>query len=156
MKTATTKDIQIIHALLAKLAPQMGITMGSEEMKHYKRSLVETYSNGREESTKGLYVDEAGQLKQDLQYLVNGHNNTDQRKRSPIEVQKNQKRRLLLAYAHEMMWELPGGKVDMERVNNWCVKYGQYHKELNAHSLTELSDIIVQMEKAYRHLLRSV
>jgi hypothetical protein len=141
MEKVSKKDIQIIHALLARL----GLVRDAD----HKRGLIETYSHGRETSTKELYVNEAGELKEDLQKMLSGNN-------SESRIKANDKRRLMLHYAHEMMWELPGGKVDMARVNGWCVNYGRYHKALMEHSLEELSYLLVQFEKVYRSFLKSI
>jgi len=131
-------EIKIIHALLSQ------IKMAGD--KDYKRDLVQEYTNGRETSTTKLSVSEAGRLIQDLRQTV----------QSATDIKKLKKRRLIIHYAHMKGWESNDRKVDMERVNGWCVKYGQYHKLLNAHNLTELSHLIVQMEKAYKDFLRSV
>jgi len=141
MEIVSKKDIQVIHALLANL--------GLVSDKEYKRSQVEVYSNGRETSTAKLYAHEAAQFKADLQEAVN-------KRLSTAQVKANDKRRRIIAMAHEMLWELPDGCVDMERVNGWCVARGHMHKPLNDYTLTELSKLIWQFEQVRVSLLNGI
>ena len=141
MEKVGNKEIIRVHGLLA----QLGLVKDTE----YKANLIKQYTGGRETSTKGLLINEYGELIQDLQGLVNN-------KRKPGDLQAARKRKLLLHYAHMMQWELATGKVDMQRVNDWCVKYGQYHKALNEHNTSELSHLLVQFEKAFQSFLKSV
>jgi hypothetical protein len=55
-----------------------------------------------------------------------------------------------------MKWELPGGKADMARINAWCMKYGQYKKELNKHNEKELAHLVTQFESAYKSFLKGI
>jgi hypothetical protein len=139
MVKVATKQIQVIHALLSKI--------NRANDKEFKKNLVNQYSNWRVDSTTGLYYQEANELITDLQKQVGW---------SPEEITKNDKRRLMMHYAHEMMWELRDGSVDKNRLDGWCVNYGQYHKPLNDHSLGELSYLIVQFEKVYQSFLKAV
>lgn len=136
--------IKTIHALLAKI--------GMANDKDYKRELIQTYTNGREESTTRLSVNEAGLLISDLQALVG---------MTPEQIQADRKRKRILHHAHEMLWEIddPAGgrpKVDMDRVNAWCIKSGYLHKPLNDYTLAELSKLAWQMQKVYEDFLKAV
>lgn len=63
-------------------------------------------------------------------------------------------RKKIISMAHEMGWKLfvPGNlksKADINKINNWCEKYGMYHKKLNAHNYKELISLVSQFEKFY-------
>jgi hypothetical protein len=91
------------------------------------------YSNGRTESTSQLYEHECAQLIRDLNEV------------STMPEDKMRKR--ILSYAWEMLWvkETPQGmKVDVERVNEWCKKYGYLHKPLNSYNYKELPRLVTQ------------
>ncbi len=47
-------------------------------------------------------------------------------------------------------------KLDMERVNGWCMNYGKFKKPLMEHTHDELSILITQMEKVYSDYLNAV
>ena len=150
--------IRIIHAQLATLAPLMALKMDDADMKQYKRRLVEGHSNGRCDSTKAMYSHEGEALRKELQTAINKAKagNAGKKVRSDEEVQANNKRRRIIAICHDMHWELPDGKVDMKHVNDFCVKRGYLHKPLNDYTATELSTLILQFEKVYESLLKSV
>ena len=139
MRAVEKGQISRIHGILAKI--------GLANDKDYKKGLVEQYSNMRVSSTTGLLYDEANALINDLQREVN--------MKSPDAILAYKRRRKLIAMAHEMQWEVEGGKADMKRIDNWCVTYGQFHKALNEHTAGEMSLILVQFEKAYLHHLKS-
>ena len=138
-KTVEKDQIKIIHTLLSRI--------GRANEKEFKMELVQNYTGRRATSTTQLTYNEAAELIADLQRQV---------ALTPDQIKANAKRRLILSYAHQMGWEKDNGSVDMERVNAWCEKYGQYHKPLNEHSVTELSHLIVQYERVYKGFLKSV
>jgi hypothetical protein len=138
------KGIVRIHALLAKI--------GMANDKEYKLDLVKQYTGGRETSTTGLHVDEAGRLISDLQKMVG---------LAPNDIKADQKRKLILHLAHEMMWELPQRngerpRVDMVRVDNFCVDRGYLHKPLMDYTLGELSKLVWQMQQVHKDFLKAV
>jgi hypothetical protein len=149
---------------LAKIHILIGQQVGKND--DLKQTMVSSFTAGRTTSTKELTWKEA----QDLIKALSGIAPPAPRERkelSPEEQQRNdikmanyrecdKKRKLLIRYAHQMGWELPDGKADLDRLNGWCIKYGTYHKPLMEHSSTELSHIAVQLEKAYKDYLKSV
>ena len=62
----------------------------------------------------------------------------------------------ILSMAHEMRWELPNGKVDMERLNKWCVKSTKAHKPFNQIPEEDLSKVVSVFEKMYKSFLKSL
>jgi len=134
-------QIKRVHALLA------AIGMGGD--KEYKAELVQLYSHGRVASTKDLLHIEASFLIADLQKMAD-------KPLTPEQVKADNKRKLILSYAHKMGWEKANGKVDIARVDAWCVKSGYLHKPFNDYSLLELSKLVWQMETVYKSYLTSI
>jgi hypothetical protein len=65
-------------------------------------------------------------------------------------------RRKIIHKAHLMGWKLPSGKADMERIDNWCLKYSSYHIRLNDHTFEQLPSLVSQMDKAYKTYLKGI
>jgi hypothetical protein len=57
---------------------------------------------------------------------------------SPEELKKNKLRRVIIGCAYEMKWELLDGKPDMDRINKWCLYYGEFKKAFNSLTYNEL------------------
>jgi len=64
--------------------------------------------------------------------------------------------RKMLSMAHEMGWELPDGKVNMDKVNAWCIKYGSPKKSLDQLKAKELPGVVTAFEKVYLSFLKSI
>ncbi len=139
--------IKRIHTILAQI--------GLANDKEYKRELIQTYTGGRETSTTGLFADEADALISDLQQAV-------KKTLTPDQIKADQKRKLILHYAHEMMWYKPikkeGDKpeLDMGRIDGWCIEYGYLHKALMEYTTPELSKLVWQFQKVHQDFLQSV
>jgi len=138
-------QIAKIHVLLAKLG------LGKE----VKAQMVQQYTDGRETSTTKLSWKEAADLIKDLEGQLAGAD-----KQVLNDGKADRKKKLILHYAHQMKWQITEEgkkpKIDMARVNDWCVKYGMYHKALNDHSVGELSKLVAQFEKVYKSYLNAI
>lgn len=110
-----------------------------------KEEIIWQFSSGRGVSIKDLQFNEASAV---IKALITGQVEL----KDPAE----QMRRKLLSMAHEVGWELPNGKVDMERVNNWCVQFGFLHKKLNDYNANELPRLITAFEAMYVKHLKGV
>lgn len=158
---ATADQIKIIHVLISKL----NVTKDTE----FKGDLISKYSAQKHRSSKELTVKEATALIKDLQREVDKLPKTD------AEELKERKRNLFLHYCHKMMWYTDNStgaidesgrlhlessspsppeerQLDFKQIDGWCLKYGMYKKEFSKHTVTELSGIIEQIKKAYKHL----
>lgn len=77
---------------------------------------------------------------------------------SPDEKMK----RKILSKAHEMGWELSERtasgrrKINMEKVDSWCIKYGYLHKPLDQYTASELPQLVTQFSNAYKSYLTAV
>ena len=107
------------------------------------RSMIDHATKGRSTSTRELTQQEAFELIDGLVKSSPKGNRFAERNESSGKM-----RRKLLAYAREMGWVQKGAmqKVDLERVNEWCRKYGFGKKELRAYSYFELPKLVSQFE----------
>jgi hypothetical protein len=134
MQTSTTKKtfLQLIAALnAAKQYPR-------------RHDYVYRATNGRTESTKEVTEREAGIIITELQT------------RFGIKDEADTMRKKIISLAHQMFWELPGGKADMKRINNWCVDKGPYKKTLNTHTVKELPVLVSVFEKIYKEYMNKL
>ncbi|MDO3641958.1 hypothetical protein [Mucilaginibacter sp. L3T2-6] len=131
----TPKQIGMVRGLLAKA----GLTQHKEDM-------VYDYTNGRTEHLSEMTHDETQAL---VKYLNSFLGQTG----NPAE----KMRRKILSMAHEMHWELPGTtRVDMKRVNNWCIRFSGQNKPLDAFKYSELPALVSQFEIVYRDFLKGI
>lgn len=108
-----------------------------------KEELALQYSYGRTELLREMHDVEIREMAREL------------RKAAPDPADKMRKK--ILSMAHEMNWELHSGKVNMAKVNAWCMKYGQYHKPLMDHTRNELAHLVTQFEHGpYKSYLQSI
>lgn len=110
-----------------------------------KEELIYTHTDGRTTSIRGLSKQEAAQV---ITSLSSGHNV----EQSPAA----KMRRKILSMAHELNWKLPGGRIDMQHVNDWCSTYGYLKKDLDRYTESELPTLVTQFEAAYLTHLKKV
>lgn len=111
--------------------------------KETKATMVQGFSSGRSDSSKGLYFDEATEMIKHLQAL------------QPNAAAAAKMRGKVLYYAHEMNWRV-AGKLDMPRVDAWCNKFGYLHKDLDKYEYSELPKLVSQIEAVYKHYLKNI
>lgn len=115
----------------------------------YRHTYAWEHSDGRTESTRDLTEQETDKIIKKLEAEF-----------KEFDV-ANKMRRKLISMAREMGWEIAGKyawekpKADMDRVNAWCEKYGQFHKPLSKHTLQELPLLVTQFEQVYKSFLSS-
>lgn len=138
MKTITPQQLRKISTLIS----QRGID------KETKAAMVIGFSNGRTESSKDLYVEEAALMIRHLEQ-------TD-----PNYPAAEKMRRKLIYMAHTMGWQKADGngkmRIDMQRVDEWCTTYGYGKKRLNNYSYKELPKLLSQFEAVYKKFLQSI
>lgn len=118
--------------------------LGKFGLRDEKESIVNAFTGGRTTSTKVMSDKEAVALIAHLQSL-----DTDV---ASAEKMRNK----ILYYGHEMNWRLPGTeRIDMQRVNNWCIKFGYLKKPLDAHTQKELPQLLSQFEQVYKSYLKN-
>ncbi len=109
-----------------------------------RHAIVFDYSGGRTESSRELTDPEIMRLIRDLE---KGFKELDR---------ADKMRKKIISQAHEMGWELPSGKIDMDMINAWCVKYGFKHKPLNSYSYKELPVLVTQFDNMYNDYLKAI
>lgn len=70
-----------------------------------------------------------------------------------FNVKEIRQRRKVIALFCQMEY-IENKKADMKRINEWCVKYGQFHKELNEHYGSDLTALVSQVERVYSTFLK--
>lgn len=53
----------------------------------------------------------------------------------------------IMSMAHTIGWESSNGKVNIHRINEWCKKYGKFHKPLDDHAYEELPALVSQFQQ---------
>ncbi|WP_149913511.1 hypothetical protein [Sphingobacterium cavernae] len=107
-----------------------------------KEELIYLHTDGRSTSIRDLKFEEADKV---IRSLTSGE--------VKYHTPKEKMVRKILSMAHEMNWELQTGKVDMDRVNRWCVDYGYLHKEIDRYTESELPQLVSAFENMHlKHL----
>jgi hypothetical protein len=129
----THPQLGAIHTLLQK-----------HGLKDDKKSIVKAFTAGRTESSKQMTRDEAAALIGHLKSL------------EPEEVRADRMRNKIISLAHEMNWRIAGtDNIDMNHVNNWCLKSGYLKKPLDDYAYNELPKLVTQFEEVYKSYLKS-
>lgn len=145
--TCNPAQVRAFHATCSRL----GI---SEEE---KRELISRASNDRTDSSRALTHSE-------MESILTGLNGP-QKPQTQVQVREQAIRKMYF-YCHQMGWQLKDEKgvlvlqngrpkVDVARLNAWCIKYGQHHKALDQHSAKEVSDVLTAFQKVYEHHLKN-
>jgi hypothetical protein len=129
----TIPQIKCINVLIAK-----------SHLKDHKAEVIQKFTGNRATSTKDMNRDEAAAL---IGYLKN---------LDGTEAKADKMRKKVLSMAHEMGWRTEDGKVNMDAINNWCMKYGYMKKRLDAHTYFELPRLVSQFEIMYKDFLKKI
>ncbi len=79
----------------------------------------------------------------------------------PKDSPADKMRKKIISMARQMGWTITpqppkaGGKekADMERIDNWCLKYGKFKKVLNKHTVPELTLLVAIFEEVFKTYL---
>ncbi|HRO75599.1 MAG TPA: hypothetical protein PLP27_05585 [Crocinitomicaceae bacterium] len=69
------------------------------------------------------------------------------------DVQKDTMRKKIIAILCKMGYKTTDGRADMQRIGAWATKYGKSHKQFNAYTYTELTQLVTQAEFMYNDFL---
>ncbi|ASZ11079.1 hypothetical protein KTO58_19845 [Chitinophaga pendula] len=116
------------------------LNIGSEE----RAVIVLGFCKGRDSSCTMLYMEEARLL---IRHL---------KSRDPEEKKAEVMRRKIISMAHEMGWELPGGKADMRRIDGWCLQQMGLGKKLNQFNYNELPKLVSIFQKVYLQFFKAI
>jgi hypothetical protein len=106
-----------------------------------KQTIVSLYSQGRTTTSRDLTEQELDALIQDMI----GYNTP-----SLIQESCNQMRRKVLSYFHQMQWQQHDGKIDMNRINEWCRTRTAQKKALSEFTYPELIELINQVQQFFQ------
>lgn len=113
-----------------------------------KEDLVHQFTNGRATRSSQMAPNECQALINHLNVVIK------ETKKTKTTVAKNdggdKMRKKILSICHEMGWKLEGGKIDMARVNDFCLKKGCKHKLLDDYTRAELPLLITQFERVLK------
>jgi hypothetical protein len=102
------------------------------------------HSHKRTESTKELHDGEMLAIIKELEDTFK------------IQDQCDTMRKKIISKAHQMYWELPNGKADMWRIDQWCMNQGPYKKALKKHVYKELVVLVSVFDKVYKHYMSKI
>lgn len=110
-----------------------------------RAELIEDFTDGKKSSLKSLTAHEYKELIIKLTNL-----NPAAQKPNNLNSPENRMRRKMIAiFVHQMGYT-------MEELNNWCLNYGKFNKELNDHTASELIQLINQAEKVLASHIKSI
>jgi hypothetical protein len=113
--------------------------------KEQVEDFVYQYTNARTSSTKDMIIPEC-------QAFINHLNNLVAN--APVDPnfeKANKMRRKIISICYEMGWTNPRtGKIDMQKVNNFCTNRTFDHKPLNDYTISELPKLVTQFEKVLK------
>lgn len=119
--------------------------MGKLKLQAQKDDIVAGFTMQRSTHVSQMHLPEAIDL---IKYL---------KAQDPEEIKAEVMRRKIMWMAHEIGYELPSThKIDMKRLDGWCVEKGYLHKKLNQYRYAELPLLVTQFEKVYKWFLNSI
>lgn len=124
-------------------------------------NIVASFTGGRETSCKKMKLSEINRAIDSLQQQ---YPQTSSNKVAKVHFDPkpgDNMRKKIIGMAHTMgwqIWDVKKGRfvADMEHINDWCLKYGQFHKVLNAHTEEELVQLVNQFEKVDKSFWKSL
>jgi len=131
-----TAQHRLVHLLLTR-----------QQLMPQKESIVASFSNGRTTSVRQLSQGERSQL---IRWLKAN----DDTERSAEKM-----RRKIMHLAHEMNITkknaLGRSVADVQRIDEWMLKYSYLKKKLNAYTLSELPKLVSQYEAVYKSFIKN-
>lgn len=136
MELATRKQTQFLYFLF--------VQKGLDESERH--AFVLDFTKGRVKSLKELTVREARTM---ISSIANNDTSVND---NSLQAMRNK----LFGMAHEMRWQTAEKKIDIERVDAWCVTYGYGHKKLKDYTYNELPKLITQFRAVYEDYLKNL
>lgn len=131
-----------LHKKLYSLYKEKGLTED-------RRDLVFNFTNGRTNNSSDLSTNEI------ISFISLLAGEKPKKKSPELNVNK------LFHLCHLYGWkrfdeEKNKNVVDTEHLNEWLIKYGKYHKQLNDHTQQEINKVTVQFEMVVNKLLKAI
>lgn len=102
-----------------------------------RKQMVHSITNGRTESCSELSHTEARELCRKLDQMQTSYKDQER---------KEKMRKKIISCFHEMNYRHPGGKIDMERIEQWMLHYSYAHKSIMQYQYNELPRLVTQVE----------
>lgn len=125
----TTKQLKFVHKLLER----EGLSFAAEQY-------AAQFSNNRTKNLEAL-------THQETQALIAEFT-------TPSPQSKMQRK--IISMAHEMRWELPNKKVDLQRLDAWCIKYTPAHTNFKSIPTEDLPLVVSIFSKMYYQFLKQL
>lgn len=114
-----------------------------KKLKLDKPAVIDGATNGRTEHVSEMTKGEATAL---IKYLKSV---------DPEEESNERMRKKIISLGHEIGYKIAGtNKIDMKRLDQWCIDYGKFRKKLDRHTHNELAQLVTQF-KAYASKFKS-
>lgn len=110
-----------------------------------RSSLIWDFTQGKKTSLKDL---SSVEYREFISYL--------NRILSSTNIKADKMRKKIISYFHKMGYQEEDMTINMDRVNNWCCRYGYLHKRLNDYTENELPKLITQVESVYTSFLAGI
>ena len=134
-------QLRRIHLLLRQI-----------NLQEQKPALVFSFSGGRCTSSKALTFQEAQNLITHLEQQLPVMKTLS----SLHHTSANQMRRKLISICHNMNWRTKDGKVDMQRLDEWCGNKSYLKKPLMKYSYNELPMLVSQLQQVYISFINKI
>lgn len=126
----TEPQIRKIHTLL-----------GQHDLRDEKDSIVLAFTANKTNSVRAMSFHEAKAL---IGHLVS---------LDPEEKSITKMRNKIISIAYDMNWKLPNEKIDLDRLNGWCLHKSYLKKKLDAYTYSELPKLVTQFEEVLKSYL---
>lgn len=138
----TPQQNKQLHALLTQA-----------NLMHEKPTIVQSMTSGRTEHSSEMTNLEANEMMRYLREQIQRARNQG------LEAKADKMRKKIISLAWQMNWTITINhqpKVDMARINNWCIKYGFGNKKLNQYLYSELPRLLTQFEAVFNSYLKGI
>lgn len=142
---ATAKQVKYIQTMIGKLG-----------LREEKATLVHEISGGKASHVNELSFSEASQLivhlkksSQSFKPKIKPHPNPPQREGKSQKMFNS-----IIRMGHQLGWKLESGKIDMSKINAWCMSHGYLHKPMNDYTHAELPRLVQQFTMMFEEYIK--
>lgn len=115
--------------------------LGQHDLRDEKDGIVLAFTANKTNSVRAMSFHEAKAL---IGHLVS---------LNPEEKSMTKMRNKIISIAYDMNWKLPNEKIDLDRLNGWCLHKSYLKKKLDAYKYSELPKLVTQFEEVLKSYL---